>query len=155
MKHLAHWDDVEPVRREAGHLAGTWRDLGTAAGTWSVGLQRIQVDPGKWATPAHAELVEEEIFYVLGGSGIAWMDGKAYEVGPGDGMVYLAAEEAHTHRAGPDGLDLLAFGMRAYHAGTLLPRAGIVRLDPAFVDQSRDARHPWQREAAAGEPEVE
>jgi uncharacterized cupin superfamily protein len=154
MEHLAHWDEVEPVRRESGHLAGAWRDLGGAAGTWSCGLQRIQIDPNKWATPAHAELVEEEIFYVLGGSGIAWMDGEVYEVGPGDCMVYLAAEEAHTHKAGPDGLDVLAYGMRAYHAGTLLPRAGMVRLDPAWVDASPDARHPWEREAAAGEPEV-
>jgi uncharacterized cupin superfamily protein len=154
VEHLAHWDNVEPVRRESGHLAGAWRDLGGAAGTWSCGLQRIQIDPNKWATPAHAELVEEEIFYVLGGSGIAWMDGEVYEVGPGDCMVYLAAEEAHTHKAGPDGLDVLAFGMRAYHAGTLLPRAGMVRLDPAWVDASPDARHPWEREAAAGEPEV-
>jgi uncharacterized cupin superfamily protein len=154
VEHLAHWDEVEPVRRESGHLAGAWRDLGGAAGTWSCGLQRIQIDPNKWATPAHAELVEEEIFYVLGGSGIAWMDGEVYEVGPGDCMVYLAAEEAHTHKAGPDGLDVLAFGMRAYHAGTLLPRAGMVRLDPAWVDASPDARHPWEREAAAGEPEV-
>jgi uncharacterized cupin superfamily protein len=154
VEHLAHWDEVEPVRRESGHLAGAWRGLGRAAGTWRCGLQRIQIDPNKWATPAHAELVEEEIFYVLGGSGIAWMDGEVYEVGPGDCMVYLAAEEAHTHKAGPDGLDVLAFGMRAYHAGTLLPRAGMVRLDPAWVDASPDARHPWEREAAAGEPEV-
>jgi uncharacterized cupin superfamily protein len=154
VKHLAHWDDVEPIRREAGHLAGSWRDLGTAAGTWSVGLQRIEVDPGKWATPAHAELVEEEIFYVLGGSGLAWMDGQGYEIGAGDCMVYLAAEEAHTHQAGPEGLDLLAFGMRSYHAGTLLPRAGMVRLDPAWLEASGDTRHPWEREAAAGEPPV-
>jgi uncharacterized cupin superfamily protein len=154
VKHLAHWDEVEVVRREERHLGGSWRDLGSAAGTWLTGLQRIEIDPGKWATPAHAELVEEEIFYVLGGAGIAWMDGEAYEVGPGDCMVYNAAEEAHTHRAGPDGLDVLAFGMRAYHAGTLLPRAGMVRLDPAWVDATADTRHPWQREAEAGEPPV-
>jgi uncharacterized cupin superfamily protein len=154
VKHLAHWDEVEAVRREEGHLAGSWRDLGSAAGTWMTGLQRIEIDPGKWATPAHAELVEEEIFYVLGGSGLAWLDGEAYEVAAGDCMVYNAAEEAHTHKAGPEGLDVLAFGMRAYHAGTLLPRAGMVRLDPAWVDASGDTRNPWEREAAAGEPEV-
>jgi uncharacterized cupin superfamily protein len=154
VKHLAHWDEVEAVRREEGHLAGSWRDLGSAADTWMVGLQRIEIDPGKWATPAHAELVEEEIFYVLGGSGLAWMDGQAYEIAAGDCMVYNAAEEAHTHQGGPEGLDVLAFGMRAYHAGTLLPRAGMVRLDPAWVEASGDTRHPWEREAAAGEPAV-
>jgi uncharacterized cupin superfamily protein len=153
MKHLAHWDDVEPRRREAGHLAVNMRDLGTAAGTVGVGVTRWEVDPGKWSTPAHAELIEEEIFYVLGGSGRAWIDGETYEIGPGDCMVYNAAEEAHTHKAGPDGLDMLAFGMRAYNTGTLLPRAGTVRMDPATVDASSDPRHPWDREAAAGEPE--
>jgi uncharacterized cupin superfamily protein len=153
MKHLAHWDDVEPRRREAGHLAVNMRDLGTAAGTVAVGVTRWEVDPGKWSTPAHAELIEEEIFYVLGGSGVAWIDGETYEIGPGDCIVYNAAEEAHTHKAGPDGLDMLAFGMRAYNTGTLLPRAGTVRMDPATVDASSDPRHPWDREAAAGEPE--
>jgi uncharacterized cupin superfamily protein len=154
VEHLAHWDEVEPVRREAGHLAGSWRDLGTGAGTWSVGLQRIEIDPGKWSTPAHAELIEEEIFYVLGGSGVSWQDGESFEVGEGDCLVHLAAEQAHTLRAGPAGLDVLAFGMRAYPTGTLLPRAGLVRMDPATVDASPDPSHPWEREAAAGEPEV-
>ncbi len=153
MKHLAHWDDVEPVRKEVGHLAVNMRDLGTAAGTVGVGVTRWEVDPGKWSTPAHVELIEEEIFYVLGGSGLAWIDGETYEIGPGDCMVYNAAEEAHTHKAGPDGLDMLAFGMRAYNTGTLLPRVGTVRMDPATVDASSDPRHPWDREAAAGEPE--
>jgi uncharacterized cupin superfamily protein len=154
VEHLVHWDDVEPGRREIGHLAVTTRDLGTPAGTVGVGVTRWEVDPGKWSTPAHAELVEEEIFYVLGGSGLSWMDGETYEIGPGDCMVYNAAEEAHTHKAGPEGLDLLAFGMRSYHAGTLLPRAGTVRMDPAWLDMSSDERHPWEREAAAGEPDT-
>jgi uncharacterized cupin superfamily protein len=153
MKHLVHWDDVERSRREVGHLAVTTRDLGSAAGTVGVGVTRWEIDPGKWSTPAHAELIEEEIFYVLGGSGLAWIDGQTHEIGPGDCMVYNAAEEAHTHKAGPDGLDLLAFGMRAYNTGTLLPRAGTVRMDPAWVEASRDTRHPWEREADAGEPE--
>jgi uncharacterized cupin superfamily protein len=152
VEHLVHWDDVEPRRREAGHLAVFMRDLGSPAGTVGVGVTRWEVDPGKWSTPVHAELIEEEIFYVLDGSGLAWIDGETYEIGPGDCMVYNAAEEAHTHKSGPDGLDMLAFGMRAYNTGTLLPRAGTVRMDPATVDASSDPRHPWDREAAAGEP---
>jgi uncharacterized cupin superfamily protein len=154
VEHLVHWDDVDPSRRELGHLAVTTRDLGTPAGTVGVGVTRWEIDPGKWSTPAHAELVEEEIFYVLGGSGLSWMDGETYEIGAGDCLVYLPAEEAHTHKAGPGGLDVLAFGMRSYHAGTLLPRAGTVRMDPAWIDKSPDTRHPWEREAAAGEPEA-
>lgn len=154
MQHLVHWDDVEGVAREAGHLAGSWRDLGSAVGTVGVGVNRIEIPAGRWSTPAHAELAEEEIFFVLGGSGLSWQEGETYEIGEGDCLVHLAAEETHTLKAGPDGLDVLAFGMRIYPTGTLLARAGLVRMDPALVDASSDPRRPWEREAAAGEPEV-
>ena len=80
MQHVAHWDDVEPRRREVGHLAGTWRDLGRAVGTEGVGVQRIDVDAGRWSTPAHVEGAAEEIFYVLEGSGLSWQDGAVYEI---------------------------------------------------------------------------
>jgi uncharacterized cupin superfamily protein len=154
VEHLAHWDDVKPRRREESHIAGSWRDLGTAVGSVGAGVTRIDIDPGRWSTAAHTELVEEEIFFVLGGSGISWQDGKTFEVAKGDCLVHLAAEEAHTLKGGPDGLDVLAFGLRVYPTGTLLPRAGLVWSGPALVDLTPDPRHPWKREAAAGEPEV-
>ena len=157
MNYLAHWDEVEPRRREAGHIAGTWRDLGTAAGSVRVGVKRIEVDPGKWSTPAHVEGAEEEIFYVLRGSGVSWQDrgdgGVAYDVGEGDCLVHLALAEAHTLRAGPDGLDVLAFGMRSYaEAATYLPRAGVAWLGKTWVLAGGEENHPWRREAEAGEP---
>ena len=159
MERVAHWDDVEGVRRESGHIAGTWRDLGTAAGSVSVGVKRIQVDPGKWSTPAHVEGSEEEIFYVLRGSGLSVQydggEGAAYEVGQGDCLVHLALAEAHTVRAGPEGLDVLAFGLRSYaDAATYLPRAGVAWLGPTWVVAGGEENHPWTREARAGEPAV-
>jgi uncharacterized cupin superfamily protein len=156
---VANWDDVEAIRRERGHIAGSWRDLGEAAGSVTVGVQRIQVDSGKWSTPLHLEGSEEEIFYVLGGSGISlhW-DGDseaAHEIGPGDCIVYLALEVAHTLKAGPEGLDVLAFGMRTYaDSATYLPRAGVSWLGASWVVSGGEENHPWTREAAAGEPEV-
>ena len=156
VQHVTHWDDVEPYRREVGHLAATWTDLGTAAGTAGAGLKRIQVDPGKWSTPAHSEGAEEEIFFVLAGSGLSWQDDgqgpAAYPVGAGDCLVHLAEREAHTLRAGPDGLDVLVFGQRIPQGNTVLPRAGVAWMGSSWVEIGGD--HPWQREAAAGEPEV-
>ncbi len=152
MKHVAHWDDVEPYRREIGHIAGDWYDLGRAAGSVDVGLKRIQVDPGKWSTPAHSEGAEEEIFFVLGGDGISWQDGEAYEVGEGDVLVHLPEREAHTLRAGADGLDVLAYGQRKTQGNTVLPRAGVAWMHPSWVDVGGPT--PWEREAAVGEPEV-
>jgi uncharacterized cupin superfamily protein len=152
MEHLAHWDEVEGYRREAGHLAGTWFDLGSPAGSVGVGVKRIQVDPGKWSTPAHSEGAEEEIFFVLAGSGISWQDGDVYEVGEGDCLAHLPEDKAHTLRAGPDGLDVLAFGQRIPQGNTVLPRAGVAWMGMSWVDVG--GPHPWEREAAAGEPEV-
>ena len=156
MQHVTHWDEVEPRRRDVGHLAGTWRDLGTAAGTEGVGVQRIDVDPGRWSTPAHVEGVAEEIFYVLEGTGLSWQDGAVYEIATGDCLVHLSMSEAHTLRAGPHGLSVLAYGHRALHGNTVLPRAGVAWMRPGYVDVTTlgEGRHPFRREEAAGEPEV-
>jgi uncharacterized cupin superfamily protein len=156
MTFVAHWDEVERERAEQGPLASWTADLGTAAGSITVGVTRWQIDPGKRSTPVHVELVEEEISFVLGGSGLSWQfDGErvaTYEVGAGDCLVHLACEEAHTLRAGPEGLDVLAFGQRAYAGGTWLPRAGVVRMPLTWVETPGDP-HPWEREEKAGELE--
>jgi uncharacterized cupin superfamily protein len=156
VQHLAHWDEVESARREAGHIAGAWRDLGAAAGTVGAGVKLIDVDPGRWSTPAHVEGAEEEIFFVLAGSGLSWQSGTTYEVRAGDCLVHLPFAEAHTLRAGPDGLRVLAFGQRVAHGNTVLPRAGVAWMAPGYVDVTviGGDRNPYRREAEAGEPEV-
>lgn len=154
---MAHWDDVEGGRRAAGHLDAEWLDLGSAAGSVTVGLQLIRIEPGAWSTPAHIEHAEEEIFYVLAGSGLSWQDAgdgpATFAVGPGDCLVHLVREEAHTLQAGPDGLEVLAFGERALGGGARLPRAGLSWHGPSWV-RSGGEPAPWQGEATAGAPEV-
>lgn len=154
---ITHWDEVEATRRERGHIAGTWSSL-TGANSVVVGVNRIRVDAGMWSTPLHLEGSEEEIFYVLAGTGISVQDGgeglRAYEVRAGDCLVHLALEHAHTLCAGDDGLDVLAFGQRHYAANTLLPRAGVSWLGPTWVLQGDPEDHPWAREASVGPPDV-
>jgi uncharacterized cupin superfamily protein len=150
---IAHWDEAESGRAEVGHLAGRWTDLGEAAGTRSVGVCRIEIDPKHWSTPAHLQTAEEEIFFVLAGTGLSWQDGKTYEVRAGDCLVHRAGKEAHTLRAGPDGLDVLAFGTRVRTEIGHLPRAGVAWVYRTWTEVG-GGDHPWEREAAAGEPEV-
>jgi uncharacterized cupin superfamily protein len=150
---LAHWDDVEKRAASVGHLGATWTRLGEAVGSAAVGLRRIEIEPGRWATPAHVHGAEEEIFYVLGGSGLSWQDGEVYEIGANDCLVHLAEAETHTLRAGPDGLDVLAFGTRVSLGIGYLPRAGVTWLWPTWADAGA-GDPPWKREAAVGEPEV-
>src|SRR5262249_14421441 len=133
-------------------MAGSWSDLGIAAGSVDVGLRRIEVDPGKRSTPPHVHGAEEEIFYVLAGSGISWQDGRTCEVAAGDCLVHRAEAEAHTLLAGPDGLDVLAFGQRVRVEASFLPRANVAWLPPTWVDAG-GGPGPWERDAAVGELE--
>ncbi len=155
---ISHWDDVRSSRGERGHIAGTWQSL-TGSDSRTIGVKRIQVDPGMWSTPLHLEGAEEEIFYVLAGSGLSVQsegeDPLAYEVGAGDCLVHLALENAHTLRAGDDGIDVLAFGQRTYAEGvTWLPRAGVAWLGETWAPVGAEEDHPWAREAAAGPVEI-
>jgi uncharacterized cupin superfamily protein len=156
---ISHWDDRPTWRAERDHIAGTWQSL-TGRESKTVGVKRIRVDPGKWSTPLHLEGAEEEIFYVLGGSGtsVQW-EGEAtlgYPVSAGDCIVHLALENAHTLQAGDEGLDVLAFGQRIHAAGaTWLPRAGVAWLGETWAPVGAEEDHPWTREAAAGPPEFE
>jgi uncharacterized cupin superfamily protein len=149
---IANWDEVEKERREAGHIGGDWTRVGDVAGTRNVGLNRIQVDPGKWSTPLHRQTAEEEIFFVLAGSGACLLDGAAFAVREGDCVVHRA-REAHTLRAGDEGLDVLAFGTRGGTEIGHLPRAGVAWIGGTWADVG-GGLPPWQRDAAVGEPEL-
>ncbi|MGH3074873.1 MAG: cupin domain-containing protein [Gaiellales bacterium] len=153
MTHLAHWDDVPRARREIGEIATWMTDLGVAAGTVAVGLRLWETDPDRRNTPPHAHGAEEEIFYVLAGSGLLWQDGEVCEVGAGDCIVHLADEEAHALKAGPDGLDVLSFGMRQYvetcyhpHSGRAWAGATIIAADgpgDMFAFDAEAGPLPW------------
>ena len=155
---ISHWDDVAGVRREEGHIAGTWASL-TGSSSVTAGVRRIEVDPGKWSTPLHLEGSEEEIFYVLAGDGRSVQDRggglEAYAVRPGDCLVHLALVHAHTLQAGPGGLTVLAFGERHLAPNTLLPRSGVSWLGTTWVLRGAPEDHPFKREAAVGPPEVD
>jgi uncharacterized cupin superfamily protein len=148
---IAHWDEVEKIRRERGQMAGTWSAIGAAAGTSRTGASRIELAPGEQPTPPHVHGEAEEIFYVLGGSGLTLLDDDAYEIRAGDCIVYKNTHEAHTIRAGADGLDVIAFGAREYLQTAELPRGGTMWSITGFVDIQ--VGHPWDREPELVWPE--
>ena len=150
---IAHWDDVEKRRNERGQMAGTWSNLGSAAGSYRCGVHRITLDAGEMPTPAHVHGEAEEIFYVLSGSGLTWLDEKAYAIRAGDCIVYKNFHEAHTIRAGDDGLDVLAFGGREYFPSGELPRGRSLWSITGYIEVQDG--HPWDREPELVWPEPE
>jgi uncharacterized cupin superfamily protein len=148
---IVHWDDVEATHESEGTIEFEGFDLGEAAGSVEVGVTRARVKPGKQSSPVHIEVAEEEIFYVLDGTGLSWQNGETFEVRAGDCIVHLLGEEAHTLIGGADGLDVLAFGERAVPALTWLPRPRIARMGISIHVPPLD---PWALEAAQGELEL-
>ncbi|HEV2814085.1 MAG TPA: cupin domain-containing protein [Solirubrobacteraceae bacterium] len=142
-----HWDDAPSETIDHGCLRRTRWDLGTAAGSVRVGLKRVRAEPGGQTSPVHAHSAEEEIFFVLAGSGRLWEDGAACDVRAGDAIVHVAGGPPHTLRAGDEGLDVLAFGERRDAEGAFLPRSGVAWHGDTWVEAGR-GEHPFAREAA-------
>ncbi len=122
MPVTANWDEARSARFDVGPMGADWDLLGAAAGCSAVGLRRIRVSEGKQSTPVHAHFGEEEIFYVLRGSGWSWQENGVYEIGEGDVILHPDGGPAHTVLAGEDGIDVLAFGENLRHEAVRFPR---------------------------------
>lgn len=73
------------------------------------GLSYQRIGPGKRQPWGHRHKEQEEIYVVLAGSGTAKLGDEEIEVAPLD-AIRVAPQLARNFEAGPDGLDLLAFG---------------------------------------------
>lgn len=147
---VVNWENVPARAVEVGPIAADWSNLGEAAGTVDTGLRRIQIAPGKRSTPVHTHAAEEEVFFVLAGTGLSYQGGNTYAVRQGDCLVHLPRGKAHTLIAGDDGLDVLAFSDRRSPETAFLPRAGVSWLGPTWV-KAGEGGHPFAQETAAGE----
>jgi len=148
-----NWQDVQSRQITVGQMESLCRDLGLAAGTHKVGLRRFEIAHGKRSTPAHTHSGEEEIFYVLAGSGLSWQGGATHRIESDNCLVHLIDGSAHTLIAGPEGLDVLAFGERADSEACYLPRAQVAWLGASWV-KAGETEHPFAQEAAAGDIEM-
>lgn len=120
---------VAPRRTDEAMTAVARRDIGRAAGSVTVGLTVIEVDPGRRGLPFHCHSAEEEVFYVLDGSGALRLGGDEHAVGPGHVLARPAGTGvAHEFLAGRHGLTYLAFGDRAPADSCFYPDSGKVSL---------------------------
>jgi uncharacterized cupin superfamily protein len=110
---IVNVDDVEPKLMDRPRIGRTRRNLGNAVGSVTTGLQHVEVLPGKLSAPRHCHSLEEEIFVILGGDGVALIGEQEIAVRPGHVIARPASTgEAHAFRGGPGGLTCLAYGPR-------------------------------------------
>lgn len=154
---IAHFDDAPARDYAEGHIRGRWTGLGEAAGSVGIGLRRIQIPVGGWATPAHEHGAEEELFYVLAGRGISWQKGRTAEIGPGDCILYKPGRGAHSVHALED-LDVLAFGPRLEEEIVGFPRLGLSLVGNRFTESEpgsiKGVPLQFVREGEIGQPDL-
>jgi mannose-6-phosphate isomerase-like protein (cupin superfamily) len=88
--------------------------------TQTIGLAFHVVRPDCRQAFAHRHEHAEEIYLVLAGSGRVKLDDDLVDVGPMD-AIRVAPHVARGFEAGPEGLELLAFGPRHAGDGESLP----------------------------------
>lgn len=84
------------------------------------GLSLHNVKPGQRQPFGHRHANAEETYVVTGGSGTARIEDEDVELRSGDALR-VAPGLARAFQAGPDGLDVLAFGPRHEGDGDVLP----------------------------------
>jgi uncharacterized cupin superfamily protein len=97
-------EDVEPS------YGGVFRALRSALGVQAFGINQIDLEPGtEGREHDHAESGQEEVYVVLGGSGIMIVDGEEVELRPGR-YLFVAPESRRKPVAGAAGLSWVVAG---------------------------------------------
>jgi uncharacterized cupin superfamily protein len=78
-------------------------------GAQRIGLSLQRVKPGKRQAFGHSHGEDEEVYVILSGSGAVRLDDEVVEVGGMD-AIRVSPGVTRAFEAGPDGLELLAFG---------------------------------------------
>jgi len=118
LKNLAEVDDSAPKFGYAEVQEARFAKDELEAEQTGVSYQRVK--PGKRQAFAHRHERAEEVYVVLGGSGQAKLEDQIVELRALD-AIRVAPGVTRAFQAGPDGLELLAFGPRHDGDGDVLP----------------------------------
>jgi mannose-6-phosphate isomerase-like protein (cupin superfamily) len=118
---ITNLDDVEDIAASRGvGEAGVIRFPREAVQAEATGFAHLQLRPGKRRPFPHRHQQAEEIYLVLSGSGTVKLEDELHEVATHD-IVRVAPRVTRGFEAGPEGLELHAFGGRHANDGEVVP----------------------------------
>jgi mannose-6-phosphate isomerase-like protein (cupin superfamily) len=118
---ITNLDDVEDIAASRGvGDAGVIRFPREAVQAEATGFAHLQLRAGKRHPFPHRHQHAEEIYLVLSGSGTVKLEDELREVSTHD-IVRVAPQVTRGFEAGPEGLELLAFGGRHPNDGEVVP----------------------------------
>jgi quercetin dioxygenase-like cupin family protein len=101
--------DLEDHAPGFGLSSGEARFARDAVGAQRIGLAHYRLLPGKRLEFGHRHRAMEEVYVVLSGAGTFRVDDETFAVGAQD-VVRVAPEAWRGWEAGPDGMEMMAFG---------------------------------------------
>jgi mannose-6-phosphate isomerase-like protein (cupin superfamily) len=106
----ANLDSAKDFAPEFGMGAmGEARFLRDDLGAEHIGMSQYRMNPGRRVGFGHRHAESEEMYVVLAGSGRFKVEDEIFDVGVKD-VVYCSPSAMREWEAGPDGMELLAFG---------------------------------------------
>ncbi|MFI5324129.1 MAG: cupin domain-containing protein [Thermodesulfobacteriota bacterium] len=129
-KYLLKAKDIKKMEKKFSHPWNPKSEimgarLGVKTGLKRTGVNIAAIPPGKESFVYHSHTFEEEWIYVLSGKGVAEIDGKEYDVGPGDFMGFPNPGVAHNLRNdGKEDLVYLVGGESLEHEIAEYPKHG-------------------------------
>jgi len=131
---------VHPLNEKAVRLK---KMLGDMTGLTQFGFLLVTLMPGHESSEYHRHLYEEECVYILSGNGEVTIDGRAYEIGPGDFMGFPREGAAHVlSNTGDEPLRFIVAGQRLEHDVCDYPRIGkrlyVAGVNEVLVDLAKD-----------------
>jgi mannose-6-phosphate isomerase-like protein (cupin superfamily) len=118
---ITNLDDVEDIAASHGvGEAGVIRFPREAVHSDVTGFAHLQLNPGKRHPFPHRHRQAEEVYLVLSGSGTVKLEDELREISARD-IVRVAPQVTRGFEAGPEGLELLAFGTRHEGDGEIVP----------------------------------
>lgn len=144
---IVNLERVQPQEVTRPRVSRVRRNLGLAAGSVTIGLQHVEVNPGKESAPPHCHSLEEEIFVMLGGDGTLVLGEEEFPVRPGHVVSRPPATRvAHVFRAGQGGLQFLAFGTREPADVCYYPRSNKINFGGVGVIARLERLDYWDGE---------
>lgn len=144
---------LEPIRWQHGErFAGSELPLGDLGGGTQIGVNLVELPPGKQSCPLHYHMREEEHFYVLAGRCVLRIDDARHPMAPGDYVCFPAGMRvAHCFENPYDeACRIFAIGSRLADEIAVYPESKKIKLRALgkivpLVDDSLDY---WQGERA-------
>jgi quercetin dioxygenase-like cupin family protein len=116
-----NFDNAKDLAPEFGMQAmGEARFVRDALGAERTGLSQYRMNPGQKVGFGHRHGESEEIYVVIEGSGRFKVEDEVFPVAARD-VVYCRPDAMREWEAGPDGLEMLAFGGHAENDAEMQP----------------------------------